>query len=351
MPEPAAMLTIGQVALRSGVAPSALRFYEAEGLIASERSEGNQRRYPRAVLRRVARDPGRARRRHPAGGDRRRARAAARRPPAFQARLGAALARLAPRRRGAHRAARARARRPRLLHRLRLPLAALVPAVQPGRRAAAQAGAGARYLLGDEPRATTYSRHETGAHARVQRWRHGDPDHDPRARAAAARGGSSRRHPRREEQAARLPAELRDGRHLLEQPPPPVPDRRGRRRPHDLGEHAPALLALADAAGDGLARRAGREAGPGRRLRDRAARVRDSRSRCSRWRCSRSTRRARNSSRRSAAIARAGSRWCSTSSRSRSAGVFPWGSIAIFVAVAFIWFLPDRRVERVVGSA
>ena len=54
MPEPAAMLTIGQVALRSGVAPSALRFYEAEGLIASERSEGNQRRYQRAVLRRVA---------------------------------------------------------------------------------------------------------------------------------------------------------------------------------------------------------------------------------------------------------------------------------------------------------
>ena len=54
MPEPAAMLTIGQVSLRSGVAPSALRFYEAEGLIASQRSAGNQRRYPRAVLRRVA---------------------------------------------------------------------------------------------------------------------------------------------------------------------------------------------------------------------------------------------------------------------------------------------------------
>jgi MerR family transcriptional regulator, redox-sensitive transcriptional activator SoxR len=50
----AATLTIGQVALRSGVAPSALRFYEAEGLIASERSDGNQRRYQRAVLRRVA---------------------------------------------------------------------------------------------------------------------------------------------------------------------------------------------------------------------------------------------------------------------------------------------------------
>jgi MerR family redox-sensitive transcriptional activator SoxR len=54
MTEPAAMLTIGQVAARSGVAPSALRFYEAEGLIASERSDGNQRRYARGVLRRVA---------------------------------------------------------------------------------------------------------------------------------------------------------------------------------------------------------------------------------------------------------------------------------------------------------
>ena|SRR5215210_1237732 len=54
MPEPAAMLTIGKVAQRSGVAPSALRFYEAEGLIASVRTDGNQRRYERAVLRRVA---------------------------------------------------------------------------------------------------------------------------------------------------------------------------------------------------------------------------------------------------------------------------------------------------------
>jgi len=54
VPEPASMLTIGQVALRSGVAPSALRFYESEGLIAAERSSGNQRRYHRSVLRRVA---------------------------------------------------------------------------------------------------------------------------------------------------------------------------------------------------------------------------------------------------------------------------------------------------------
>jgi MerR family redox-sensitive transcriptional activator SoxR len=47
-------LSIGEIATRSGVAPSALRFYEREGLIRSERTEGNQRRYERAVLRRLA---------------------------------------------------------------------------------------------------------------------------------------------------------------------------------------------------------------------------------------------------------------------------------------------------------
>jgi MerR family redox-sensitive transcriptional activator SoxR len=47
-------LTIGEVAARSGVATSALRFYEAEGLIASTRTDGNQRRFQRSVLRRVA---------------------------------------------------------------------------------------------------------------------------------------------------------------------------------------------------------------------------------------------------------------------------------------------------------
>jgi MerR family redox-sensitive transcriptional activator SoxR len=47
-------LTIGEVASRSGLAPSALRFYEQEGLIASRRTTGNQRRYERAVLRRIA---------------------------------------------------------------------------------------------------------------------------------------------------------------------------------------------------------------------------------------------------------------------------------------------------------
>jgi MerR family redox-sensitive transcriptional activator SoxR len=47
-------LTVGEVAARSGVAASALRFYEEQGLIASERTAAGHRRYPRAVLRRVA---------------------------------------------------------------------------------------------------------------------------------------------------------------------------------------------------------------------------------------------------------------------------------------------------------
>jgi len=47
-------LTIGELAERAGVATSALRFYEDRGLITSERTSGNQRRYPRATLRRVS---------------------------------------------------------------------------------------------------------------------------------------------------------------------------------------------------------------------------------------------------------------------------------------------------------
>ncbi len=49
-----AHLTIGQLAERSGVATSALRYYESRGLISSERTVGNQRRYRQAMLRRVA---------------------------------------------------------------------------------------------------------------------------------------------------------------------------------------------------------------------------------------------------------------------------------------------------------
>ena len=47
-------LTIGAVASRSGVAASALRYYEERGLISSERAGSGHRRYPRAVLRRIA---------------------------------------------------------------------------------------------------------------------------------------------------------------------------------------------------------------------------------------------------------------------------------------------------------
>ncbi|MER7278603.1 redox-sensitive transcriptional activator SoxR [Dactylosporangium sp. NPDC000244] len=48
------LLTVGEVATRTGVAPSALRFYEAEGLITAERTRGNQRLYRRHMLRRIA---------------------------------------------------------------------------------------------------------------------------------------------------------------------------------------------------------------------------------------------------------------------------------------------------------
>jgi len=47
-------MSVGEVAARSGVAVSALHFYEARGLIRSRRNAANQRRFPRAVLRRIA---------------------------------------------------------------------------------------------------------------------------------------------------------------------------------------------------------------------------------------------------------------------------------------------------------
>jgi MerR family transcriptional regulator, redox-sensitive transcriptional activator SoxR len=50
----AELLTIGEVSRRSGVAASALRFYEERGLIVSERSGSGHRRFPRPVLRRIA---------------------------------------------------------------------------------------------------------------------------------------------------------------------------------------------------------------------------------------------------------------------------------------------------------
>jgi MerR family redox-sensitive transcriptional activator SoxR len=48
------LLAIGDVAGRSGIAPSALRYYEQQGLIAASRTAGGARRYPRSVLRRLA---------------------------------------------------------------------------------------------------------------------------------------------------------------------------------------------------------------------------------------------------------------------------------------------------------
>lgn len=54
MPGPDDVLTIGELARRTGVATSALRFYEAEGLLASTRTAGNQRRFLRADARRVS---------------------------------------------------------------------------------------------------------------------------------------------------------------------------------------------------------------------------------------------------------------------------------------------------------
>jgi MerR family redox-sensitive transcriptional activator SoxR len=47
-------LTVGQLAERSGVSTSAIRFYESRGLISSQRTSGNQRRYAQSTLRRVA---------------------------------------------------------------------------------------------------------------------------------------------------------------------------------------------------------------------------------------------------------------------------------------------------------
>ena len=48
------VLTIGELAARSGVATSALRFYEEQGLISSARTDSGHRRYPRSLIRRVA---------------------------------------------------------------------------------------------------------------------------------------------------------------------------------------------------------------------------------------------------------------------------------------------------------
>lgn len=54
MASPQDLLPIGELARRSGLAPSALRYYEREGLLSATRSAGGQRRYERGTLRRIA---------------------------------------------------------------------------------------------------------------------------------------------------------------------------------------------------------------------------------------------------------------------------------------------------------
>ena len=51
---PSDSLSIGDVSRRTGVAPSALHYYESLGLIGSHRTSGNQRRYPRHMVRRIS---------------------------------------------------------------------------------------------------------------------------------------------------------------------------------------------------------------------------------------------------------------------------------------------------------
>jgi MerR family redox-sensitive transcriptional activator SoxR len=52
--EPVDLLSVGEVSRRTGVAVSALHYYEQLGLIASTRTAGNQRRYPRFMIRRIS---------------------------------------------------------------------------------------------------------------------------------------------------------------------------------------------------------------------------------------------------------------------------------------------------------
>ena len=128
-------LTPGEMAQRSGVAVSALHFYEREGLIVSRRTSGNQRRYARETLRRVAFIRMSQRLGHTAGAHPRGAGLAAHQSGSDQQGLGAALGGLARRPRRADRAPAAAARQPAGC----IGCGCLTPedvrAVQPGRRA------------------------------------------------------------------------------------------------------------------------------------------------------------------------------------------------------------------------
>jgi DNA-binding transcriptional MerR regulator len=127
-------MTIGEVARRSGVASSALRFYEQRGLITSERAGSGHRRYPRPVLRRIAFIVFAQRIGLSLDEIGRELTKAAAAPRADPPRLVAALGDVDLPHRPAHRRARAPQERADRVHRLRLPLAGPLPPGQPGRR-------------------------------------------------------------------------------------------------------------------------------------------------------------------------------------------------------------------------
>ena len=90
-------ITIGELSERSGVATSAIRYYEDLGLVSSRRTTGNQRRYERAMLRRLAFIRTAQRVGLSLRGDRDGPRHAAQQPHAHQGRLDPAQPRLAAR--------------------------------------------------------------------------------------------------------------------------------------------------------------------------------------------------------------------------------------------------------------
>jgi DNA-binding transcriptional MerR regulator len=147
-------ISVGDMARRSGVAVSTLHFYETKGLISSTRTEGNQRRYAREMLRRVA-FVRVAQRVGIALADIEAALATlpARAAPS-RADWAAPVGRLARRPRRAHGAAQETARHAGRLHRLRLPVDRQMPAAQPAGQAW-RAGRGTAAFVGQPRKAPT----------------------------------------------------------------------------------------------------------------------------------------------------------------------------------------------------
>ena len=251
-------LTMSEVTRRSGFAASALRYYEAQGLIAAGRTGGGRRTYQRNVLRRLAFIRAASNVGLSLAEIRAELDAAARRAHADEGRLATHLPPLARPARRADRGARAAARRAGLLHRVRVPVPAALPGLQPRRRGRGVAdGARARR---SSPRSCGGPRHRIGhdvpmselrlppgpvdlalapdrRDARVQR-RQGRRQGGPRrarrrARrppGAALRGGPDRLHAQRAAGAAGH-GHLRQGRRAA---PHRRPDRPAGRPDHQL---------------------------------------------------------------------------------------------------------------------